>query len=117
LFARPYKKSKRGLHNLQWSICPKEKFISLTEVSIACIQAIHMYNEGHIGVACLFKGLGLPVSPEAASRMRNVDCNREKKSQDAMKTAGRKRRARRKLDAAKSTAQKKKWEGTTYGYG
>jgi hypothetical protein len=106
-----------GLHHLLWNICPKEKFVSLTQVAIACIQAVHMFNEGHIGVSRMLKGLSLPVSPDAGARMTKVDRNREKRSQDSMCAVGRRVRSKRKLDASKSNAQKKKWEGTTYGYG
>ena len=107
-----------SLHHLLWNICPKEKFVSLTQVRLACIQAIHMYNEGHIGVArVLSQSLKLPVSPEAGYRMRAIDSNREARSQDSMCAVGRKARSKRKLDASKSDGQKKKWEGTCYGYG
>lgn len=106
-----------GLHHLLWNICPKDKFLSSTQVSIACIQAIHIFNEGHIGISRLLKGLSLPVSPDSGSRMERFDMNKEKKSQDSMCALGRKARSRRKLDASKSGAQKRKWEGTTYGYG
>jgi hypothetical protein len=66
-----------AIHSLVWSICPKDKFVSLEQDQIACIQAAVTFNEGHIGVTCTIQGLKLPVSSEASIRMRMVDVARE----------------------------------------
>jgi hypothetical protein len=63
------------------------------------------------------RALKLPVSPEAAQRMTSIDMNKEQRMTEKMSQKGRKGRSKRKLDASKTQAQKKKWEGTVYGYG
>jgi hypothetical protein len=106
-----------AIHSLVWSICPKETFVSLEQVQIACIQAAVTFNEGHIGVARTIQGLQLPVSREASIRMRKSDMTREMKMVKKMSAKGRRTRAKLKLDKAKTAAQKRKWSGQCYGYG
>jgi hypothetical protein len=54
-----------AIHNVLWDQCPKEKFVSLSQIRIACINTIHQYNEGHIGLDRQMSSLKLPMSPEA----------------------------------------------------
>lgn len=109
--------SNESIHHLLWSRCPKDKFVALTQVQLACIQTVIQFNEGAIGIARTMRDINLPLSPTAGYRMREHDATKETKSKNAMTKKSRAMRSKRKLDKGKSDAQKRKWEGTVYGYG
>jgi hypothetical protein len=106
-----------SIHHLLWSICPKDTFVSITQVQLACIQTVLQFNEGNLGIACILQEINLPLSPTAGHRMREHDATKEAKSKASMTKSSKAKCSKRKLDKAKTEAQKRKWEGTVYGFG
>jgi hypothetical protein len=90
-----------AIHNVLWDQCSKEIFVSLSQVRIACINTIHQYNEGHIGLARQMSSLKLPMSPEAGYRMTKIDAAKEQRMTEKSKK-GKVDRSKRKLDASKT---------------
>ena len=88
--------ANESLHHLVWQFCPKEVFLGVRHVEIACALAVMCFNDGASSLASISSALKLKPTPMATRFLRRKDLRSVYDSTDRAKKMRKRRRRIRK---------------------